>query len=217
MYIYHALINALSAHMIHINLNMIFYTHVGHSPTKTIYVKYYKKYLMYRVLSDRNVSLYSLVKRIVFFLTETSVYTRWQSVSCSFWKKRQFILAGKAYRVLSDRNVSLYSLAKRIVFFLTETSVFTRWQNVSSAVSSSSADTVFVVFMNRFNGDVGETSERRGFYERTDTILNWTVSALAGCVLLCTLLTKTTADGSRYQLSMWLTLTEYCCCWSQKL
>ena len=43
MYIYHALINALSAHMIHINLNMIFYTHVEHSPTKTIYKKYYKK------------------------------------------------------------------------------------------------------------------------------------------------------------------------------
>ena len=42
MYIYHALINALSAHMIHINLNMIFYTHVEHSPTKTIYIKYYK-------------------------------------------------------------------------------------------------------------------------------------------------------------------------------
>ena len=31
MYIYHALINALSAHMIHINLNIIFYTHVKHS------------------------------------------------------------------------------------------------------------------------------------------------------------------------------------------
>ena len=42
-YIYHALINALSAHMIHIILNMIFYTHVKHSPTKTIYIKYYKK------------------------------------------------------------------------------------------------------------------------------------------------------------------------------
>ena len=41
MYIYHALINALSAHMIHINLNMIFYTNVKHSPTKTIYIKYY--------------------------------------------------------------------------------------------------------------------------------------------------------------------------------
>ena len=27
--------------MIHINLNMIFYTHVEHSPTKTIYIKYY--------------------------------------------------------------------------------------------------------------------------------------------------------------------------------
>ena len=34
MYIYHTFINALSAHMIHINLNMIFYTHVGHSPTQ---------------------------------------------------------------------------------------------------------------------------------------------------------------------------------------
>ena len=31
MYIYHALINALSTHMIHINLNMVFYTHVKHS------------------------------------------------------------------------------------------------------------------------------------------------------------------------------------------
>ena len=27
--------------MIHVNLNTIFYTHVEHSPTKTIYVKYY--------------------------------------------------------------------------------------------------------------------------------------------------------------------------------
>ena len=43
MYIYHVLINALSAHMIHINLNMIFYTHVKHSPTKTINIKYYLK------------------------------------------------------------------------------------------------------------------------------------------------------------------------------
>ena len=43
MYIYHVLINTLSAHMIHINLNTIFYTHVEHSPTKTIYIKYYTK------------------------------------------------------------------------------------------------------------------------------------------------------------------------------
>ena len=42
MYIYHALINALSAHMIHINLNMIFYAHVEQSPAKTIYIKYHK-------------------------------------------------------------------------------------------------------------------------------------------------------------------------------
>ena len=38
MYIYHAPINALSAHMIHVNLNMIFYTHAEHSPTKTLYI-----------------------------------------------------------------------------------------------------------------------------------------------------------------------------------
>ena len=41
MYIYHALIDALNAHMIHINLNMIFYTHVEHSATKAIDIKYY--------------------------------------------------------------------------------------------------------------------------------------------------------------------------------
>ena len=32
-YIYHALINAVSAHMIHINLNVIFYTHVERRTT----------------------------------------------------------------------------------------------------------------------------------------------------------------------------------------
>ena len=40
MYIYHELINALSAHMIHINLNMIFYTHVERSLTKTTHTKH---------------------------------------------------------------------------------------------------------------------------------------------------------------------------------
>ena len=42
MCIYHVLINALSVHMICINLNMIFYTHVEHRPTKTIYILYRK-------------------------------------------------------------------------------------------------------------------------------------------------------------------------------
>ena len=41
MYTYPALINALSAHIIHINLNTVLYTHVDHSPTKTVYIKYY--------------------------------------------------------------------------------------------------------------------------------------------------------------------------------
>ena len=34
MYTYRALINALSVHAIHINLNKIFYSHVTHSPIK---------------------------------------------------------------------------------------------------------------------------------------------------------------------------------------
>ena len=37
MYIYHAFINALGDHMIHVNLDTVFYTHIVHSPTKTIY------------------------------------------------------------------------------------------------------------------------------------------------------------------------------------
>ena len=41
MYIYHVLNNTPSAHMIHINLNTLFYTHIEHSPTKTIYIRYY--------------------------------------------------------------------------------------------------------------------------------------------------------------------------------
>ena len=41
MYLYHALINVLTAHTVHINLNTIFYTHAEHSPTKTIYIRYY--------------------------------------------------------------------------------------------------------------------------------------------------------------------------------
>ena len=42
MYIYHVLVNALSAHVMHTNLSMIFCTHVehSHSHTKTIYIKY---------------------------------------------------------------------------------------------------------------------------------------------------------------------------------
>ena len=52
MYIYHALINAPSAQMIHINLNMIFYTHVEHSPTETIYIKYYKNKLKNALHTD---------------------------------------------------------------------------------------------------------------------------------------------------------------------
>ena len=41
MYVYHALIDSLSAHTIHINLNTIF--HVEQSLTKAVYIKLYKE------------------------------------------------------------------------------------------------------------------------------------------------------------------------------
>ena len=41
MYIYHALINALGAHIIRINLNTIPYAHIEDSPTKTIYIRHF--------------------------------------------------------------------------------------------------------------------------------------------------------------------------------
>ena len=40
MYLYHALVKAMSIHMIHINLNTIFYIHVEQSATNAIYLKY---------------------------------------------------------------------------------------------------------------------------------------------------------------------------------
>ena len=58
---YHAFINALSAHMIHTNLNTIFHTHARDSRTKTIYIRHYMKtcYFLYchRVLCFCTVKL----------------------------------------------------------------------------------------------------------------------------------------------------------------
>ena len=51
MYIYHELINVLSAHIICINLNMIFYTHTEHSPTRTGVQSRQKKDLMIHNIS----------------------------------------------------------------------------------------------------------------------------------------------------------------------
>ena len=42
-YSHHALINALSTHMIQINLNTMFYTHTEQSPTNAMYIKYQAK------------------------------------------------------------------------------------------------------------------------------------------------------------------------------
>ena len=43
IYIYHALIDVLNVHMVHVNLKTIFYTHVEQGPTNAIHLKYYLK------------------------------------------------------------------------------------------------------------------------------------------------------------------------------
>ena len=40
MYMYHALINTMSTHTIHVNLNMISYAHIEHSSTQTTHTKH---------------------------------------------------------------------------------------------------------------------------------------------------------------------------------
>ena len=38
--IYHALTDALSTHIMHINLNTVFYSHVEQNPTNALHIKY---------------------------------------------------------------------------------------------------------------------------------------------------------------------------------
>ena len=78
MYIYHALINALSAHMIHINLNMVFYTHVEHSPTKPIYINYYTKQNNNK---NRTTNTHTLTHARTHSLTHTHTHTHTLTVA----------------------------------------------------------------------------------------------------------------------------------------
>ena len=45
MYIYHALVDALSTHTVQINLNTVLYAYAEHSPSNAIYIKYYVKHI----------------------------------------------------------------------------------------------------------------------------------------------------------------------------
>ena len=89
MYVYHALINTLSAHILHINLNMIFYTHVKHSPTptETIYIKYY--IFFFKALQTRT-------------HTHTHTHTQWlYSCVCRCVVQMHMQMRGCAYAFLS--------------------------------------------------------------------------------------------------------------------
>ena len=70
MYVYHALVNTLSTHIIiHINLNTIFYTHVEDSPTITIYIRHYFYFHVWKpgLLTGDVFSLTSLLSSEVSF------------------------------------------------------------------------------------------------------------------------------------------------------
>ena len=80
MYIYHALINALSVHIIHINLNTIFYTHIEHSPTKTFYIRYYMETHTHTHKHPLYPDIYMFVPRHLYiFITDS------QSSKCVYY------------------------------------------------------------------------------------------------------------------------------------
>ena len=80
MYIYHVLINTLNAHTTHINLNMTFYTHVEHSPTKTIYIKYYM---------EKQTDLLSQI--ILNPVTKKALLCCWCKMQNKIWKLRTYL------------------------------------------------------------------------------------------------------------------------------
>ena len=102
MYIYHALINALGALMIHINLNMIFYTYVEHSPTKTIYIKYKK----YKNLACTHACTHTRMHARARTHTRTHTHTH---IDCS----RNWVLI-LGWKYCEKRKVFSLSLAKML-------------------------------------------------------------------------------------------------------
>ena len=80
MYNYHAFNNAMGTHMIYINLNMIFYTHVEHSPTKTIYIKYYmEKQTCKRACTHAHTHIHTYIHAQTHTCTNTHTCTHTQT------------------------------------------------------------------------------------------------------------------------------------------
>ena len=82
MYVYHELIDALSTHMLHINLNTIC-TPVEHSPTNAIYLKYKKQEKVNTMNSDH----------IYIYMRDTDLYTHTHKYNTMALAKN-LILAG---------------------------------------------------------------------------------------------------------------------------
>ena len=97
MYIYHALINALSAHVIHINLNMIFYTHVKHSPTKTTHTKQdtERPLPQTRAKALMNLNVYDTDLYCTCAHNTHNVMTF--CMKCDIWKVADFLVSGKYF------------------------------------------------------------------------------------------------------------------------
>ena len=91
MYVYHALINALSAHMIHINLNMIFYTHVEH-----MYCFKKTSWSYLRILSKR--SFFSCVRAA----KESSCRSIWACSLLVSWHRRLLVCRRSSTRQLKS-------------------------------------------------------------------------------------------------------------------
>ena len=78
MYIHHALINALSTHIIHINLNTIFYTQVGDSPNKTIYIRHYMD-----THTHTHIHTHTLTVALTYAIQCQGIFLGYDRISCN--------------------------------------------------------------------------------------------------------------------------------------
>ena len=80
MYIHRVLIDAQSAHLIHINVKTVLYAHVDGSPTNAIYVKYYMKQIKVNAMNSNhlripNTDLYARTHACTHALTYITTHT----------------------------------------------------------------------------------------------------------------------------------------------
>ena len=123
MHMYDALINARCAHMIHINLNMIFCTHVEHTPTQSQHTDY------------TNLNLHSL-KRVAnrdFRRMKTAARNGKRGTERKTWKVYSF--GGECFEItLKWVYIHICNLQFQVLYCQNGTSLFSEWPKFLKAI-----------------------------------------------------------------------------------